>query len=49
MPKLVQVYKQFEINYKQRQDYEIKSESEEENNEKTHHAIPQSDPLFSFI
>ena len=49
MPKLVQVYKQFEIKYKERQDYKIKSEREEENYEKTHHVIPQSDPLFSFI
>ena len=48
-PKIVQVYKQFKINYKLREDYEIENQSREENKEKTHHAIPQSDPLFSFI
>ena len=48
-PTIVQVYKQFKINYKLREDYEIENQSKEENKEKTHHAIPQSDPLFSFI
>ena len=39
MTKLVQVYQQFEINYKLRQEYKIENQSEEE---KTHHAISQS-------
>ena len=46
MPKLVKVYKQFEINYKRRQDYEIEINDEQRKNL---HEIPQSDPLSSIV
>ena len=46
MPKLVKVYKQFEINYKRRQEYENEIKDEQRKNL---HEIPQSDPLFSIV
>ena len=45
LPTLVQVYKQFEINFKRREEYESKYQTEKENKP---HVIPQRDPLFSF-
>ena len=45
IPKFVKVYKQFEINYKRRKEYENKIKNKEINL----HEILQSDPLFSIV
>ena len=46
MPKLVKVYKQFEMNYKRREELKNNIENEKE---KTPHVIHQSDPLSSIV
>ena len=46
MPKLVKVYKEFEVNYKRREELKNKIEI---GKEKTPNMIHQSDPLLSIV
>ena len=46
MPKLVKVYRQFQVNYERREEYKTKIENEKDN---IPHVIQHRDPLSSII
>ena len=50
MSKLVQVYKQFDTNYKRREGYATENQNGQEKTEDNNsHEIPQSDALSSIV